>query len=367
MKLFPESSCWRPLAAAFPRLPRPIARRGDDRARWSVLRDLQAIPDTRIPDLLCPCRRHRHPARQREGRAHLRRPLRQWRDAGPQRRPQLEQSRVRRLRRRQLGLPGGGQVADIVLVLTTRDSVEGITDGKLTLGADASAAAGPVGRTAMASTSLTFDAEVYAYSRVAGAVRGRLARGQRHLHREEGQQSLLRRPTAQPRSSPAEDGGSAACTDARRGSHQDDERNNERGRRRTGGEGNRSGHGAARDRGQDLPDAGVQSRARSLRPAPDPRRGCAAARRTTLNAAPPATRPYGIRVRLRARDPFTRPRRRRLAQTPLVRHRARTGRGLFADVGRHLYSRRGDEPSVMLRERFRARLSIRQRIRPSSR
>ena len=70
------------------------------------------------------------------------------------------------------GFQAGAQVADIVLVLTTRRSIEGITDGKLTLGADASAAAGPVGRTAMASTSLTFDSEVYAYSRTQGLFAG---------------------------------------------------------------------------------------------------------------------------------------------------------------------------------------------------
>ncbi len=70
------------------------------------------------------------------------------------------------------GLQAGGQVSDIVLVLTTRRSIEGITDGKMTLGADASVAAGPVGRTAMASTSLTFDSEVYAYSRTQGLFAG---------------------------------------------------------------------------------------------------------------------------------------------------------------------------------------------------
>jgi lipid-binding SYLF domain-containing protein len=70
------------------------------------------------------------------------------------------------------GFQAGGQVADIVLVLTTRRSIEGITDGKLTLGADASVAAGPVGRTAKASTSLTFDSEVYAYSRTKGFFAG---------------------------------------------------------------------------------------------------------------------------------------------------------------------------------------------------
>ncbi len=70
------------------------------------------------------------------------------------------------------GFQAGGQVSDIVLVMTTRESIEGITDGKLTLGADAAVAAGPVGRTAIASTSLTFDSEVYAYSRSKGLFAG---------------------------------------------------------------------------------------------------------------------------------------------------------------------------------------------------
>ncbi len=70
------------------------------------------------------------------------------------------------------GFQAGGQISDIVLVFTTRDSIEGITDGKLTLGADASVAAGPVGRTAMAGTSITFDAEVYAYAKSQGLFAG---------------------------------------------------------------------------------------------------------------------------------------------------------------------------------------------------
>ena len=50
----------------------------------------------------------------------------------------------------------GVQSTDLVLVFTTRSGVEGITDGKLTLGADASVAAGPVGRSASAATDATF-------------------------------------------------------------------------------------------------------------------------------------------------------------------------------------------------------------------
>jgi lipid-binding SYLF domain-containing protein len=66
----------------------------------------------------------------------------------------------------------GVQSTDIVLVFTTPKSVEGITDGKLTLGADASVAAGPVGRAASAATDQNFTAEVYSYSRNSGLFAG---------------------------------------------------------------------------------------------------------------------------------------------------------------------------------------------------
>lgn len=66
----------------------------------------------------------------------------------------------------------GVQSTDIVLVFTSRQGIEGITDGKLTLGADASVAAGPVGRAASAGTDQTFTAEVYSYSRNRGLFAG---------------------------------------------------------------------------------------------------------------------------------------------------------------------------------------------------
>src|SRR5882672_5957261 len=66
----------------------------------------------------------------------------------------------------------GVQSTDIVLVFTTRKGLEGITDGKLTLGADASVAAGPVGRSASAATDQDFKAEVYSYSRNKGLFAG---------------------------------------------------------------------------------------------------------------------------------------------------------------------------------------------------
>jgi lipid-binding SYLF domain-containing protein len=66
----------------------------------------------------------------------------------------------------------GVQSTDIVLVFTTRKSIEGITDGKLTLGGDASVAAGPLGRAASAATDQNFTAEVYSYSRNRGLFAG---------------------------------------------------------------------------------------------------------------------------------------------------------------------------------------------------
>jgi lipid-binding SYLF domain-containing protein len=70
------------------------------------------------------------------------------------------------------GWQWGVTSSDIVLVFTTPKGVEGINGGKMTLGADASVAAGPVGRTASAATDPTFKAEVYSYSRSKGVFAG---------------------------------------------------------------------------------------------------------------------------------------------------------------------------------------------------
>ena len=90
----------------------------------------------------------------------------------------------------------GVQSTDLVLVFTTRSGVEGITDGKLTLGADASVAAGPVGRSASAATDATFSgAEIYSYSRSSGVFRRRRARRHRDLDRQEVERRFLRPAT----------------------------------------------------------------------------------------------------------------------------------------------------------------------------
>lgn len=71
-----------------------------------------------------------------------------------------------------LGFQAGVQSTDIILVFKTRKGVDGIENGKLTLGADASIAAGPVGRHTGAATDLRFRAEIYTYSRNRGLFAG---------------------------------------------------------------------------------------------------------------------------------------------------------------------------------------------------
>ncbi|MDA0707255.1 MAG: lipid-binding SYLF domain-containing protein [Proteobacteria bacterium] len=70
------------------------------------------------------------------------------------------------------GWQAGVGSTDIILVFKTRNGVENIKNGKLTLGADASVSAGPVGRTAGVATDLAFEAEVMSYSRSRGLFAG---------------------------------------------------------------------------------------------------------------------------------------------------------------------------------------------------
>lgn len=70
------------------------------------------------------------------------------------------------------GFQWGVQKTDLVLVFTSPKGVAGIQGGKVTLGAGASVAAGPVGREASASTVQTFNAAVYSYSHNKGLFAG---------------------------------------------------------------------------------------------------------------------------------------------------------------------------------------------------
>lgn len=66
----------------------------------------------------------------------------------------------------------GLQSSDVILVFKTQKSVEGLLSGKLTLGADAAAAAGPIGRQGAIATDGKLQAEVYTYSRSRGLFAG---------------------------------------------------------------------------------------------------------------------------------------------------------------------------------------------------
>src|SRR6202789_3328566 len=70
------------------------------------------------------------------------------------------------------GFQAGAQSSDIILVFTTKTGIEGVAGGKLTLGADASVATGPVGRQGSAATDLSFNAEIYSYARTRGLFGG---------------------------------------------------------------------------------------------------------------------------------------------------------------------------------------------------
>jgi lipid-binding SYLF domain-containing protein len=75
------------------------------------------------------------------------------------------------------GFQWGIQSTDVVLVFTTQRSIDRITSGKITLGADASVAAGPIGRQASAATDPTISSEVYSYSRSRGLFLGIALKG----------------------------------------------------------------------------------------------------------------------------------------------------------------------------------------------
>ncbi len=70
------------------------------------------------------------------------------------------------------GLQIGGQAADIVMLIMNERGMENLLQSKVKLGADASVAAGPVGRHADASTDWKMRAEVLTYSRTRGLFAG---------------------------------------------------------------------------------------------------------------------------------------------------------------------------------------------------
>jgi len=70
------------------------------------------------------------------------------------------------------GFQAGGQATDFVLLLMNKRSASSVLTSKVKLGADASAAAGPIGRETSAATDAFFRAEILSYSRARGLFAG---------------------------------------------------------------------------------------------------------------------------------------------------------------------------------------------------
>jgi lipid-binding SYLF domain-containing protein len=71
-----------------------------------------------------------------------------------------------------VGFQIGGQAVDLVMLIMNQDGMKNLLASKFKLGADASVAAGPVGRHASADTDWKLKAQVLTYSRARGAFAG---------------------------------------------------------------------------------------------------------------------------------------------------------------------------------------------------
>ncbi len=70
------------------------------------------------------------------------------------------------------GLQIGAQATDFVLLIMNESGARSVMSSKVKLGADASIAAGPVGRTASAETDIVMKAQILSYSRAQGVFAG---------------------------------------------------------------------------------------------------------------------------------------------------------------------------------------------------
>jgi lipid-binding SYLF domain-containing protein len=71
-----------------------------------------------------------------------------------------------------VGFQIGGSESDVVLLVMNEGATNKLLSSKFTIGADASAAAGPVGRTASAATDIQLRAQLLTYSRSRGLFAG---------------------------------------------------------------------------------------------------------------------------------------------------------------------------------------------------
>lgn len=88
------------------------------------------------------------------------------------------------------GLQIGVEGVDLVMVIQNERGMKQLLSSKFQLGADASAAAGPVGRHASADTDWKMDAEILTYSRARGAFAGLTLSGASIRHDEDSTRAI---------------------------------------------------------------------------------------------------------------------------------------------------------------------------------
>jgi len=89
------------------------------------------------------------------------------------------------------GLQIGGAAVDVVMLFMDKEGVSSLLKGKFTVGADASAAAGPVGRDATAGTDVLMKAKILSYSRSRGAFAGFELKGAVVKQDKDGNRTLI--------------------------------------------------------------------------------------------------------------------------------------------------------------------------------
>jgi lipid-binding SYLF domain-containing protein len=92
-----------------------------------------------------------------------------------------------------IGFQLGGQETDFVLLVMNEAGANSVLGSKVKLGADASAAAGPKGRTTGAATDIVMRAEILTYSRARGLFAGVSLEGSTLRSDGEGNENLYRR------------------------------------------------------------------------------------------------------------------------------------------------------------------------------
>lgn len=92
-----------------------------------------------------------------------------------------------------VGFQLGGEATDFVFLIMNERGVDSLLDSKVKLGADASVAAGPVGRTAAADTDAYMRSEILSYSRSRGVFAGISLEGSTLRPDEDGNEALYGR------------------------------------------------------------------------------------------------------------------------------------------------------------------------------